>query len=71
MCDTKFHDSVFYKSSFSWKFDGNSNCVEVAFAGDDVGVRDSKDRSKPALRFTRSEWLAFIQGVKAGEFNLD
>ncbi len=71
MCDTKFQDSTFRKSSFSGKFDGNSNCVEVAFAGDDVGVRDSKDRSKLSLRFTRSEWVAFIQGVKAGEFDLD
>jgi len=49
---------------------GQGNCVEVADTPDAVGVRDSKDQSGPHLVFTRSEWQAFIDGVKAGEFDL-
>lgn len=55
------------KSSFS---NGNGgNCVEVArnLPGI-VAVRDSKDRSGPALIFTTAEWQAFVGGVRAGEF---
>jgi hypothetical protein len=33
-------------------------------------MRDSKDRSGPVLVFTRSEWQAFVDGVKSGEFDL-
>lgn len=49
---------------------GQGNCVEVADAPDAIGVRDSKDPSGPNLVFTRSEWRAFVDGVKAGEFDL-
>jgi uncharacterized protein DUF397 len=49
---------------------GNNGCVEVAFAEDHVGVRDSKDRQGPILTFTPTEWTAFIGGVRAGEFEL-
>ncbi|WP_030456184.1 DUF397 domain-containing protein [Herbidospora cretacea] len=46
------------------------NCVEVARLEEgQVGVRDSKDQSGPALVFTKSEWQAFIGGVKRGEFD--
>jgi hypothetical protein len=45
------------------------NCVEVAGDGDHVVVRDSKDRSGAVLRYTRSEWTAFIGGVKQLEFD--
>ncbi|NAS22552.1 DUF397 domain-containing protein [Herbidospora sp. NEAU-GS84] len=46
------------------------NCVEVACLEEGrVGVRDSKDQSGPALFFTKSEWQAFIGGVKRGEFD--
>ena len=51
--------------------DANSGCVEVAFlAYGRVGVRDSKDRSKPALVVTAPEWARFLAGAKAGEFDL-
>jgi uncharacterized protein DUF397 len=46
------------KSSFSFS---NGNCVEVAGLGRMVGLRDSKDPEGPVLRFTPSEWSAFIQ----------
>jgi hypothetical protein len=46
------------------------NCVEVAFVGDAIAVRDSKDTTGPVLLFTRGEWDAFVFGAKDGEFDL-
>ncbi|MEU4233751.1 DUF397 domain-containing protein [Nonomuraea sp. NPDC026600] len=50
---------------------GGNNCVEVArnLPGI-VAVRDSKNPDAPALVFTPSEWAAFIEGTKDGEFDL-
>lgn len=46
------------------------NCVEVAFLDEGtVGVRDSKNRTGPALKFTPTEWDAFTVGVKDNEFD--
>jgi len=46
------------------------NCVEVGRSADGaVLVRDTKDRAQPALSFTDEEWAAFVDGVKAGEFD--
>jgi Domain of unknown function (DUF397) len=54
------------KSSLSF---ANGDCVEVAVLPDGrIGVRDSKDTKGPVLRFTSSEWEAFIGGVHNGEF---
>ncbi|MBM2621882.1 DUF397 domain-containing protein [Actinoplanes sp. LDG1-06] len=50
---------------------GGNNCVEVAFLDQGVAVRDSKDRSGPALMFTQQEWAAFLGSAKDGEFDLD
>jgi hypothetical protein len=59
--------ATWFKSSYSG---GNSdNCVEVAFVDDAVAVRDSKNPTGPALVYTRTEWDAFVEGVKDGEFN--
>jgi hypothetical protein len=46
-------------------------CVEVAVdpAGG-VVVRDSKMADGPQLSFTKSEWVAFLRGVRAGEFDM-
>jgi Domain of unknown function (DUF397) len=50
---------------------GGNSCVEVAKnLSDVVGVRDSKDRSGPALVFAAEAWTAFLAGVKGGEFDL-
>ena len=46
------------------------NCVEVAFVGDAIAVRDSKNPDGPALIFTAAEWDAFVGGAKDGEFDL-
>lgn len=48
---------------------GGNNCVEVAFLDQGVAVRDSKDRTGPALMFTAAEWDAFIGSAKDGEFD--
>jgi hypothetical protein len=57
------------KSSFSGSNGGG--CVEVArnLPGV-VAVRDSKDREGPALVFTPDEWRAFLNSVRAAEFDL-
>jgi hypothetical protein len=60
-------DSSWVKSSLSFS---NGNCVEVAsMPGGGIGVRDSKDTEGPILRFTPDEWIAFIGGVRNGEFD--
>lgn len=38
----------------------NGNCVEVAFTGPAVAVRDSKDPDGPVLAFPASSWSAFL-----------
>jgi hypothetical protein len=52
------------KSSFS----ANGQCVEVSF-GEGVRVRNSRDPGGPVLAFTGPEWVAFVAGVRAGEFD--
>jgi Domain of unknown function (DUF397) len=48
----------------------NGSCVEIADLDDGIiGVRDSKDKSGPILRFTAAEWAAFVDGVRKGEFD--
>jgi hypothetical protein len=60
--------AVWQKSSRSGPF--TDNCVEVAFVGAVIAVRDSKNPHGPALVFTPSEWDAFVDGAKVGEFDV-
>jgi Domain of unknown function (DUF397) len=58
----------------AWRRSGKcatSTCVEIRRTNDDeILMRDSKAPSYwPPLRFTRDEWVAFRDGVKAGEFD--
>lgn len=48
------------------------NCVEVATAASVVGIRDSKNdpATGPVLQLDRSEFAAFLDSVKAGNFDL-
>ncbi|HVB45110.1 MAG TPA: DUF397 domain-containing protein [Streptosporangiaceae bacterium] len=56
------------KSSYS---NSSANCVEVAFAADSVGVRDTKQHGVgPVLEFSRGEWEAFLLAARDGEFDL-
>lgn len=48
---------------------GSNACVEVSLTSDAVLVRDSKNPEVAPLTFTADEWSAFVQGVRAGEFN--
>ncbi|MFC5185208.1 DUF397 domain-containing protein [Actinomadura harenae] len=54
--------------------DAGCGCVEVATnladaeTGGTIGLRDSKTGVTSV--FTRHEWEGFIQGVKAGEFDI-
>jgi hypothetical protein len=54
----------------SSRSNGGGDCVEVAFLDrGEVAVRDTKDGGAgPVLRFTRTEWAAFIDGARDGEF---
>jgi uncharacterized protein DUF397 len=46
-------------------------CVEAAVAENgDIVVRDSGDPNGPPLWFSPDEWQAFLDGAKAGEFDL-
>lgn len=60
------HGCGFRRSSFC----GSGGCVEVAtLDGGIIAVRDSKDPAIPEHHYTADEWVAFIHGVKAGEFD--
>jgi hypothetical protein len=61
-------EAPWFKSSHS---QGSGECVEVAFVdGSLVGVRDSKDKTGPALVFEPSEWDAFTSNLAGGKFDL-
>jgi Domain of unknown function (DUF397) len=48
----------------------NGNCVEVAALADGgVGVRNSRDPHGPVLDYPPMEWIAFVAGIKSGEFD--
>ncbi|WP_248961709.1 DUF397 domain-containing protein [Sphaerisporangium perillae] len=59
----EFTNVQWRKSSFSGH-DG-SDCVEVVhLSGGRRGVRDSKDRGRPALVVSSVEWVAFLDHLK-------
>ncbi|WP_411144727.1 DUF397 domain-containing protein [Streptomyces sp. x-80] len=58
-------NAQWFKSSYS---NGNGNCVEVAYLGGPVAVRDSKRQAGPVLTSTTERWQAFIASVVNGEF---
>lgn len=58
-----------FKCSGDTLFPKPLDCVAVKIS-DDVRIRDTKDKSDTTLVFTKSEWAAFISGVKKGEFDL-
>ena len=48
----------------------NSACVEVAFADDQVLVRDSKNPEAAVLVFTHEQWELFMRGTTNNEFTV-
>jgi uncharacterized protein DUF397 len=56
-----------FTSSFS-PANGNG-CVEVAHLLDGtVGVRDTKDRTRPALTLSPTAWQGFLTATRTGQF---
>ncbi len=54
------------KASYS---NGNGgDCVEVADLLDVTLVRDTKDRTRPAVAVSAASWVTFVEGVKLGDF---
>jgi hypothetical protein len=47
----------------------NGQCVEIASAVGNIAIRDSKDPDGPILIYTRSEFGAFLEGARNGEFD--
>jgi hypothetical protein len=56
---------TWHKSSFSQVGD----CVELAYGGGQVFVRDSKNPTGHVLVFNVTQWAAFIESVKSGRVN--
>ena len=54
------------KSSYS---SDSANCVEVLLSETQVGVRDSKDQTGPALSYSAASWTDFVAAVRSGEFS--
>jgi hypothetical protein len=47
----------------------NGHCVEIASASGNIAIRDSKDPDGPILVYTTSEFRAFLDGARNGEFD--
>jgi uncharacterized protein DUF397 len=56
-------DAIWKKSSKC----GTNACVEVKITNHAVAVRDN---AEGLVIYTHDEWQSFIDGVKAGEFDL-
>ena len=50
-------------------FCGSNACVEIAEISGQFMLRDSKNPDVAPFTFTSEEWTAFVQGVRAGEFD--
>jgi hypothetical protein len=50
-------------------FCASGECVEIASSNGAILVRDSKALHSEPLRFTQSEFRAFVLGAAAGEYN--
>jgi Domain of unknown function (DUF397) len=48
---------------------GGGACVEMASIVGGVAIRDSKDPEGPILLYTPTEFSAFLEGARHGEFD--
>ncbi|SEF16469.1 protein of unknown function [Streptomyces sp. 2112.2] len=65
---TSLADANWFKSSAS---SANGGCLEVAFLGQGyVAVRDNEDIANPPFVVTEHVWNCWINGAKAGEFDI-
>ena len=66
--------SVSFLTTARWRKSSASNlsgsCVEIAELPDGmIAIRNSRDKSGPALIYRRAELTGFLRSVKAGEFD--
>ena len=67
MTDSELSVTLWRTSSFSGN---NGTCVEVAALPDGhIAVRNSNHPDEGMVLFTRAEMSAWMNGVKAGEFD--
>jgi hypothetical protein len=64
--ENNFNDDDFQKASLCRNC---AHCVAVEHNDDIVAVRNTNDKSKLTLLFTKDEWQLFIAGVKQGDFD--
>ncbi|WP_431044754.1 DUF397 domain-containing protein [Streptomyces sp. P1-3] len=66
--DVAFEDA-WLKSSYS--SENGTNCVEVADLTPTgrVGIRDSKDKTGPALVIPAAAWASFVAEVRSGTWD--
>jgi hypothetical protein len=59
-------ENTWFKSSHS--AENGTACVEIAdlTSAGQVGIRDSKDKSGPALVIPAAAWAAFVSDVQSG-----
>jgi hypothetical protein len=50
-------------------FCASGECVEVTQRNGMIVLRDSKQPNGSVISYTREEWLSFVLGIKAGEFD--
>lgn len=53
---------------------GSGECVEagpIADGSGRVAVRHSHEPDGPVIVYTRAEWIAFVAGVRLGEFSFE
>ncbi|MFF3159096.1 DUF397 domain-containing protein [Streptomyces sp. NPDC057910] len=57
-------ESAWFKSSYS--NDSGGNCIEIADLTGRVGIRDSKDKTGPALVVPAAAWSSFVGLARSG-----
>lgn len=63
------HERDGFRTGSITRFHAIPDCVAVRIGESQVDLRDTKDANSPTLSFTPSEWDAFVQSVKLGEFD--
>ena len=45
------------------------SCIQVATHGEQIVIGDSKNPEGPILTYSRTEWDAFSNGIRQGDFD--
>ena len=45
------------------------NCVRVAARDESIVIGDTKHPDGPVLSYDRAEWMAFMEGIRQGDFD--